>query len=266
MARSISKPAKQGTRVKRVERVRGLTRLTNEDESPRRDRRDDNELVAKTDAQDKYIRAINSSLLTFGIGPAGTGKTFIATSIAAQRLDDREVDKIIITRPVVEAGEKLGFLPGELDEKVAPYFAPVLMILERRLGKSQVEMFMKSGRIEFLPLAYMRGHTLEKSFIILDEAQNTTPSQMKMFLTRIGEDSTVVVDGDITQKDIVGPNGLVDAFKRLKGLRGTSCVEFTKDDVVRSGLVADIVGRYEHIEEEEDRRGLNEFLGSLDKS
>lgn len=263
MARPASKATRQpvkprGTRAKRTER--GLTPLTGNDEGFRAKR--DDTLTPKTQAQANYIRSIMTQPLTFGVGPAGTGKTYVAVSIAAEKLESREIDKLIITRPVIEAGENLGFLPGEMEEKIAPYFAPVRLILERRLGKGQVEMFVKSGRIEFLPLAFMRGHTLERAFVLLDEAQNTTPSQMKMFLTRLGEDTTAVIDGDITQKDLPAHqlSGLVDGLKRLSGMRGVGGVEFTRADVVRSGLVADIVERYEHTESPDDRQILNEFL------
>ena len=259
MAR-ITKPKKHGERANRVSRPeRGLMPLMGGD-LPRPDRRDDSDLTPKTRAQANYIRAIQSNPLTFGIGPAGSGKSYVAACIAARMLENREIDKIIITRPVVEAGEELGFLPGEMEEKVAPYFAPIRIILEKRLGKGHVEALLKGGRIEFLPLAYMRGMTFERAFVLLDEAQNATPTQLKMFLTRIGEDTTVCVDGDLTQRDITGPSGLADAFRRLAGLRGVACVEFSKADVVRSGLVADIIGRYEHDEDADDRAQLDQFI------
>ena len=260
MARVSPKPVKQGTRAKRADRFeRGLTPLMG-GEMPKMERRDDSPLVPKTKAQADYIKAINANNLTFGIGLEGTGKSFLATWIAADQLERREVDKIIITRPIVEAGESMGFLPGDMAEKVAPYFAPIRAILERRLGKGHVEALVKGSRIEFLPLAFMRGCTLDRAFVILDEAQNTSPVQMRMFLTRLGEDSRTVITGSLSQKDIPGPSGLTDAFRRLAGMRGVGCVEFSKHDVVRSGLVADIIARYEHAEDADDRAQLDHFI------
>jgi phosphate starvation-inducible PhoH-like protein len=216
-----------------------------EDNIPPKFQRDTSPLEALTPRQQDYINAIRSNPLTFGIGPAGTGKTWIAASIASQLLEDREVDRIIVTRPAVEAGEELGHLPGELSEKWAPYFAPVRHVLERRLGKGAVEMYLKSERIVIMPLAYMRGHTFQNSFVLLDEAQNTTPSQMKLFLTRIGEGSRIAVDGDLSQRDIRGPSGLTDALGRVRHLPGVGVVKFDRSDVVRSGLVQQIVEAYQ---------------------
>ena len=260
MSKSLPKQPRDRAQRRQTRRVKGLTPLSSKMEDFARDvhRRDDSPLEAFTPVQGRYIEAISTNQLTFGIGPAGTGKSFVATCLAADALMDQRVERIIITRPVVEAGEELGFLPGELSEKVQPYFAPVRAILERRLGRGACEMFMKNGRIEFMPLAYMRGHTLDNSFIILDEAQNTTPSQMKLFLTRLGENTRVVVDGDPRQKDLAGPSGLIDALKRLRGIPSIDVVEFTRKDVVRSGLVQHIVEAYE--EPEDDDAGLQKML------
>ena len=209
-------------------------------------RRDDSEIKPLTSAQGVYINAIQSSKLTFGIGPAGTGKTFIAAAIAADMLMAEEIECIIITRPAVEAGESLGFLPGDLDEKFAPYFAPVRSVLEKRLGKGAVEYFIKAGKIVILPLALMRGHSFQNAFVLLDEAQNTTPVQMKMFLSRMEEGCIVVVDGDPEQQDTPGQSGLLDAVHRVEKLNGVTVVEFNDDDIVRSGLVMDIIKAYRH--------------------
>lgn len=202
-------------------------------------------IVPKTDSQKRYINAIKSHQLVFATGPAGTGKTWICAALAAQALESKQIDKIIITRPAVEAGEELGFLPGEMEEKFDPYLRPFRDVLDERLGKSFVEYMIKMGRIEAAPLAYMRGRTFKNAYVILDEGQNTTPTQMKMFLTRIGENCRVIVNGDLNQKDIRGKSGLDDAIKRLGFIPSVRCVEFGKSDVVRSGLVQEIVEAYE---------------------
>lgn len=199
----------------------------------------------KTESQRQYIAAINSFQLTFATGPAGTGKTWLCGAIAAEQLENREIEKIIITRPAVEAGESLGFLPGELDQKFDPFLQPFRDVLNERLGKGFVDLLIKSGRIEAVPLAYMRGRTFKNAMVILDEGQNTTPTQMKMFLTRIGENCRVVVNGDLAQKDIPGMSGLDDAIKRLSYIPSVKVVEFTKRDVVRSGLVSEIIVAYD---------------------
>ena len=198
-----------------------------------------------TESQRRYISAIKSFELTFATGPAGTGKTWICGALAAQALDEGVIDKIIVTRPAVEAGESLGFLPGEIEDKFDPYLQPFRDVLNERLGKSFVEYLLKTGRIEAAPLAYMRGRTFKRSFVILDEAQNTTPNQMKLFLTRIGHDCKVVINGDTRQKDIHGPSGLEDAVKRISHIPSVKVVRFQKSDVVRSGLVQEIVEAYE---------------------
>lgn len=202
------------------------------------------ELNAKTEVQGHYIVSMQGNQLTFGLGPAGTGKSYVATTFAAQQLQERRIEKIIVTRPAVEAGKGLGFLPGTIEEKFAPYFAPFQQILESHLGKSHLEYLIKRGMVEIAPLEFIRGLTFDNAFVILDEAQNTTPTQMKLFLTRLGEYSRVVVNGDIDQKDIAGVSGLEDATERLYGLPKVGIVEFTEEDSVRSGLVRDILKRY----------------------
>lgn len=201
-------------------------------------------LSARTEAQGHYILSMQSNQLTFGVGPAGTGKTFCCTYMAAQMLADRKIGKIIVTRPAVEAGGGLGFLPGTVQEKFEPYFAPFKHVLEDYFGKSHLEYLIRRGRLEIAPLEYIRGLTFDDAFVILDEAQNTTPVQMKLFLTRLGEYSRVVVNGDVDQKDIKGLSGLEDAVRRLSGCPGVNVCEFTEDDVVRSGLVREILKRY----------------------
>lgn len=202
-------------------------------------------IVAKNDAQKRYINAINTFTLTFATGSAGTGKTYLAAALAADALESKQVEKIIITRPAVEAGESLGFLPGDIDQKFDPYLLPFREVLNERLGKSYVEYLVKVGRIEAAPLAYMRGRTFKNAFVILDEAQNTTHTQMKMFLTRIGYDCKVVVNGDYSQTDIASASGLEDAIKRLSFIPSIKHVHFTHADVVRSGLVREILQAYE---------------------
>ena len=194
--------------------------------------------------QDKYLSAIRNGKLVFGLGPAGTGKTYIAGSAAAEMLESKQVEKIIITRPAVDAGESLGFLPGELEEKYEPYIAAFRDVLNERLGKTYVEYLLKIGRIEAQPFAYMRGRTFKNAVVILDEAQNATPEQMKLFLTRIGENCTVIVDGDESQADIKN-SGLMDAVKRLSYIPEVKVVQFGTADIVRSGLVQEIVEAYD---------------------
>jgi phosphate starvation-inducible protein PhoH and related proteins len=203
-------------------------------------------LEARTAAQLCYINAIKNHSLTFGIGPAGTGKSYCAGALAAEALESGRIERIILTRPAVEAGEQLGFLPGELEDKYAVYIEAFRDILNERLGRGVVDYCLRHGRIVGAPLAYMRGKTFSNNtFVILDEAQNTTPAQMKMFLTRIGENAKVVINGDIRQSDIRGPNGLEDAIGRLGGLPGVHVHSFERADIVRSGLVRHILDRYE---------------------
>jgi phosphate starvation-inducible protein PhoH and related proteins len=208
-------------------------------------------LQAKNQSQQEYIRAINHHALTFGIGPAGTGKSYCAGALAAEALESGRIERIILTRPAVESGESLGFLPGDLDEKFSVYIDAFRDILNERLGAGTVDYCLRHGRIVAAPLAFMRGKTFNsKTFVILDEAQNTSVAQMKMFLTRIGEDCKVVINGDVKQSDIRGANGLADAVARLGGLPNVYIHEFAREDIVRSGLVRDIIDRYEVPEED----------------
>lgn len=201
-------------------------------------------LEAMNDVQKRYINAIKNFDVTFGLGCAGTGKTYIAGALACDMLEKKLVDKIIITRPAVDAGESLGFLPGELEDKYAPYIAAFRDVLDERLGKSFVEYLLKIGRIEAMPFAYMRGRTFKNAVVILDEAQNTTALQMKLFLTRIGENCKVIIDGDESQADIRN-SGLSDAVGRIQHIPSVKVVRFSRADVVRSGLVQEIVDAYE---------------------
>lgn len=197
-----------------------------------------------TDNQKKYIKSINTYTLTFATGCAGTGKTYIAASLAAQMLESKKINKIIITRPAIEAGENLGFLPGTMEEKYDPYLQPFYSVFFERLGRSFTEYLVKNKTIEAMPLAYMRGTTFKDAFVILDEAQNTTATQMKMFLTRIGINCKVVVNGDTNQKDIKVSSGLEDAVSRLSYIPEVSHIHFNLDDIVRSGLASEIVQAY----------------------
>ncbi len=204
------------------------------------------QIKCKTVGQKAYVDAIKRDTVVFGVGPAGTGKTYLAVCMAVAAFKSRQVEKIILTRPAVEAGEKLGFLPGDLHEKVDPYLRPLYDALQELLGLETYAKLMERGVIEVAPLAYMRGRTLSGAFIILDEAQNTTKEQMKMFLTRMGEGSKMVVTGDITQIDLDGKDsGLVHATKVLEGVEGVSVCRLTAKDVVRHPLVMRIIRAYE---------------------
>lgn len=203
-------------------------------------------LSAKNKSQQQYINAIKTHALTFGIGPAGTGKSYCAGALAAEALESGRIERIILTRPAVESGENLGFLPGDLDTKFSVYIDAFRDILNERLGAGTVDYCLRHGRIVAAPLAFMRGKTFNsKTFVILDEAQNTSVAQMKMFLTRIGEDCKVVINGDVQQSDIRGANGLADAVARLSNMHDVYIHEFERSDIVRSGLVRDIIDRYE---------------------
>jgi phosphate starvation-inducible PhoH-like protein len=208
------------------------------------ERRVSEPIQALTKAQGAYITAILENVITFGIGPAGTGKSYVVAGLAADMLREKKIDRILLTRPGVEAGEKFGFIPGELEEKYAPYIEPFRDIFNERLGRSQVDYLIKHKRICAMPLAFMRGRTFKNCWAILDEAQNTTPGQMKLFLTRIGDNCKVIIDGDIEQKDITTQSGLSDAVNKLKNTRKVGIVEFTVEDVVRSGIVKDILRAY----------------------
>lgn len=201
---------------------------------------------AKNYGQLRYLEAIDHFDITFGIGPAGTGKTFLAVVLAVQALRDGKVKKIILTRPAVEAGESLGFLPGDLKEKVDPYLRPIYDALYTILGLEHTNRLMERGIIEIAPLAYMRGRTLDDAFVILDEAQNTTIAQMKMFLTRLGFGSKMIINGDQTQIDLPGgiKSGLIDAIHKLKKIKKVAVIEFDAQDVVRHPLVAEIIKAY----------------------
>ncbi len=205
------------------------------------------QIRSKTLGQKNYIEAMKKCDIVFSIGPAGTGKTYLAIAMAVSAMRNREVSRIILTRPAVEAGEKLGFLPGDLQDKVDPYLRPLYDALYDILGGETYMKYRERGVIEVAPLAYMRGRTLDDSFIILDEAQNTTPEQMKMFLTRMGFGSKIVVTGDITQIDLpTGKNsGLVEATKILKGIKGLDIVYLSEKDVVRHHMVQKIVLAYD---------------------
>ena len=204
-------------------------------------------IYPRSATQAAYINEMMNNELVFGLGPAGTGKTYLAVALAVSMMIEGTVDKIILSRPAVEAGENLGFLPGDLKEKVDPYLRPLYDALYEMLPAEQVDKKLALGEIEIAPLAFMRGRTLSNAFVILDEAQNTTPMQMKMFLTRLGENSRMVVNGDLSQVDL--PRGVIsglrDALDTLKGIKNIGAVTFSANDVVRHGLVAKIVKAYE---------------------
>ncbi len=205
----------------------------------------------KTLGQKRYVEAIRQNTVTLGAGPAGTGKTYLAVAMAVTAFRAKEINRIILTRPAVEAGEKLGFLPGDLQQKVDPYLRPLYDALFDMLGAETFQRYQERGSIEVAPLAYMRGRTLDDSFIILDEAQNTTREQMKMFLTRLGFNSKMVVTGDVTQIDLPDgkKSGLLQAMRILKHIPDISVCRFTEKDVVRHRLVQDIIKAYEKSEE-----------------
>ena len=212
-------------------------------------------LKPKTPGQRQYVEAISSHDITFGVGPAGTGKTYLAVAMAVAFLKAKKIKRIILTRPAVEAGERLGFLPGDLQAKIDPYLRPLYDALFDMIDAERFEQYIQSGVIEVAPLAFMRGRTLNDAFIILDEAQNTTPEQMKMFLTRMGFNSRVVITGDITQIDLpkAQKSGLVEAMRILKGIQGIALQRFLESDVVRHPLVARIIKAYESYEHENER-------------
>jgi phosphate starvation-inducible PhoH-like protein len=203
-------------------------------------------IFAKTTGQLQYLRSIKEKDLVFGIGPAGTGKTYLAVATAVKALKEKKIEKIILTRPAIEAGERLGFLPGDLQDKVDPYLRPLYDALLDFLGLEVYQRFMEKGIIEVAPLAYMRGRTLNDAYIILDEAQNTTPAQMKMFLTRFGFGSKVIVTGDVTQVDLPKEtqSGLSQAVTILQSIEGIGIVHLDESDIIRHRLVADIVRAY----------------------
>ena len=205
----------------------------------------------KTLGQKEYVQSILHNTVTIGVGPAGTGKTYLAVAAAVAAFRDKQVNRIVLTRPAVEAGERLGFLPGDLQSKVDPYLRPLYDALFDMLGAETYQKYLERGNIEVAPLAYMRGRTLDDSFIILDEAQNTSREQMKMFLTRMGFNSKVVITGDITQIDLPGdkPSGLKEAMKVLKNVEGIGIRELTQEDVVRHVMVQRIIEAYADFEQ-----------------
>lgn len=213
------------------------------------------QIKSKTHGQKRYVNAMKENDIVFGIGPAGTGKTFLAVAMAVTAFRNKEVNRIILTRPAVEAGEKLGFLPGDLQNKVDPYLRPLYDSLYEIMGAETYMKYLEKGMIEVAPLAYMRGRTLDDSFIILDEAQNTTPEQMKMFLTRLGFGSKAVITGDVTQVDLPGDkkSGLKEVTRILKDVKGIEFVYLNEQDVVRHELVQRIIKAYEKFDQIKDK-------------
>ena len=221
-------------------------------------------IKAKTVGQQDYMKAIQNNTVTIGVGPAGTGKTYLAVAAAVAAFRERTVNRIILTRPAVEAGERLGFLPGDLQNKVDPYLRPLYDALYDMLGAETFQKYQERGSIEVAPLAYMRGRTLDDSFIILDEAQNTTREQMKMFLTRLGFGSKIVITGDVTQIDLPDDkiSGLKDAVRVLEGVKDIAVCKLTSADVVRHALVQQIINAYEKAEKKQEiKKPAREFHG-----
>ena len=203
-------------------------------------------LQTRTPTQERYLAAIKNNTVTIAVGPAGTGKSYVAASYAAEQLFYRRIDKLILSRPIVEAGETLGFLPGDLDEKYQPYIAPFREILDEKLGKSFVDYLLKTKAIEAVPMQFMRGRTFKNCVVILDEAQNATQAQIKLLLTRLGEDAKCIMDGDLEQMDLpTNLSGLGDALKRLKGIPSIATVEFHRNEVVRSKICSQILQAYD---------------------
>ena len=249
-----------------------LLRLVAEEVERRPVKRKVHEIKPLNEAQHRYMNSIKAHQVTLGIGPAGTGKTWLAAMLAAEALEKHHIEKIVVTRPAVEAGESLGFLPGEMDEKYEPYFRPVRDALEEYFGSGTLEYYMKAGIVEARPLAFLRGATIKDAWLIADEMQNATPTQMKMLLTRIGENSKFIINGDPSQCDLPASvnSGLTDALSRLKKIGGINAVAFEQKDIVRSGIVQEIVRAYEsdrrdperdcYISEDEAQSGLRRIL------
>lgn len=258
MSQKTKPAARQERRGKRVRNDEGLMRLVQTEAilkqaiKPRRD------LVKPlNDKQAAYDAAIRGESIIFGIGPAGTGKTWLAAMRAAKMLDDKVIDKIVVTRPAVEAGESLGFLPGELDEKFEPYFRPVRDAFEEFFGSTHLEYLIKSGKIEARPLALLRGATIKNAWLIADEMQNATKTQFKMLLSRIGENAKFIINGDPKQSDLPGTSGLVDAVDRLRPIPGVGIITFHKADIVRSGLCQAVVEAYDEEPDDGVKRTLS---------
>lgn len=202
-------------------------------------------IQAKNQSQGQFMAAIKSNTLVFGLGPAGTGKSYCTAAMAAEALISGDIDRIIFTRPAVETGNSMGFLPGKLEDKFDPYFSAFKSCLISNAGKGVIECAVKNGNIVVEPLAYMRGKTFNRCFVVLDEAQNCAPEEIKMFMTRIGRNSTVVINGDLSQSDIDSCSGLHDAINRVHDVHGVHIHEFTYEDIVRSSIVKDIIMKYE---------------------
>ena len=225
-------------------------------------------IKAKTVGQQRYMKAIQKNTITIGVGPAGTGKTYLAVAAAVAAFRERTINRIILTRPAVEAGERLGFLPGDLQNKVDPYLRPLYDALYDMLGPENFQKYQERGSIEVAPLAYMRGRTLDDSFIILDEAQNTTKEQMKMFLTRLGFGSKIVITGDVTQIDLPEDkqSGLKDAVRVLEGVEDIAICRLTSADVVRHALVQQIINAYEKASQKQEiKKPVNHYKGSYQR-
>lgn len=220
------------------------------------------QLEPQTENQSHYIHSMDHFTITFGLGCSGTGKTFCAVHKSAQMLEEGRIDRIVLTRPAVETDEELGFIPGEIEDKYEPYIRPVREIFDSRWGRGHFKGLIHSERIVAAPLAYMRGSSFHRSFVLFDEAQNATPGQMKMFLTRIGRGTKVAINGDHRQSDIDGMNGLMDAVHKIEHLKGVNVVEFGQDDIVRAGIVGDIVRAYEGVDIQEITDSYREKLGT----
>ncbi len=255
---------RSGTTISSEEVVRALVMLQHDKHSPVRDVLKDSVVIAqrgrpvvpKSVAQQRYLDALRNQDIVFGIGPAGTGKTYLAMAMAVKYLLEKQVKRIVLCRPAVEAGEKLGFLPGTMQDKVNPYLRPLYDALNDLLDMERAQLMIDRGQIEVAPLAFMRGRTLNDSFVILDEAQNTTSEQMKMFLTRLGYDSKAVITGDVTQVDLPHrtQSGLVEVERLLAGIPGIDFIYFSEVDVVRHPLVAAIIKAYDHKYERDSER------------